>query len=115
MAYAFSPRYPVIILTCFFIFANLRHAIKNHRGYLGEASVKGFLLRPSGHCVLYFKNARILQGSVLHGVSYLSSFFIILAIRSKSTQKHYIVIPKDSIPLFAYQRLLAHMRAIPAI
>jgi hypothetical protein len=115
IVYTLFPNYLVITLLGLGIFWHLSFCIKKYVYCRDRQSIMCFSLKPSGKGVFHFKKDMALQGAVLHTLSYLSQHYIVLAIRSKAAKTRFVVIFKDSITPFSYQRLLAHIRAISKI
>lgn len=115
VAYTIFPKYLLILSSSLLIVWHLRYCIKKYVYHNDRLSIVRFSLKPSGQGTFYMQKNLAMQGTILPGISYSSQFIIILAIRSKMSKMRYVVVCKDSIPHFAYQRLLAHMRAIPQI
>jgi hypothetical protein len=116
VVYAPLYNYPFIsILLGLGILWHLMFCVKKYVYCQDPESIVHFSLKPSGKGVFHLKKGMAIRGAVLHTSSYLSRYCIVLAVRSVAARTRYMVIFKDSITPFAYQRLLAHIRAIPKI
>lgn len=114
-AHVLLPRYMVIVLLGLGLLWHLSHCIKKYVRHDARSSILHFSLKSCGQGMFYFRNNLVFQGSLSQSISYLSQYVIVLAVQSKAAKGHDIVLFKDSISPFAYQRLLAQIRAIPRI
>jgi membrane-bound toxin of toxin-antitoxin system len=92
---------------------HLRHCLKKYVYYRAKDSIVRFSLEPSGQGEFFLPNNRMLLGRLYSRHSYVSQYALVIAIRSQAARTHTILILKDSISPFAYQRLSAHIGAIP--
>ncbi|MEY3183200.1 MAG: hypothetical protein RLZ35_1185 [Pseudomonadota bacterium] len=111
VAYALWPSYFSILLLGFALSLHFAYFFKKYGLLQSRTAVLQFSLKPCGKVQLCLKNNVKVDGYVSLSNTYVSPSYIVLLI-NRPNHQHAVILLKDSMTSFPYQRLKAHLRAI---